>query len=152
MKLVLVLSIGCLQVLLGDMFQIVKVVGTLGVYTFVDAKRLPVLNWAENMSAMRASKCNGLTEAVIQRRKGCSTNLAKQLSFSTVILIKILGRSSATRTFTVIRDITGTATFNWFNLVAVALQVLILEPFKGPAVKPVLDNGKFVCFKLLVLR
>ena len=55
MKLVLVLTVVFSEILFIDLLEIVKIIRTFGIYTFMNDEVLAILLWCEGMHAVRAS-------------------------------------------------------------------------------------------------
>lgn len=108
MKLVAILLI---RVFLVNLTQIALVVRAFGIHTLVDSETGTVLNRYEYMSAVRTSVVNRLCVYFTAYECG-STDLALVLTFTTVVIVKILVRSTANRTEFIIRHLMTAAAFD----------------------------------------
>ena len=90
---------------------------------------------------------------VLFRRKLCITYLAHQLTFGTVVLVKVDARGIASRTFTVFVDVTFNSTADGFD----GLVVILITPLKVSDEIPVVpgfniqDKWKFINLEFLIL-
>ena len=80
------------------------------------------------------------------------TDLTKHLTFGTIILVEINGRSFAARTGTVIRDIAIGATPDRFNGFCITSLIIVKEIVPVPILGVRLNLWELIHFELLVFR
>ena len=108
MKLVTIFLIRMFPV---NLTQIAPVVRAFGIHTLVDPETGTVLNRYKYMSAVRTSVVNRLCVYFTAYECG-STDLALVLTFTTVVIVKILMRSAADRAEFIIRHLMTAAAFD----------------------------------------
>ena len=86
------------------------------------------------------------------RKEAGVTDLAQDLAFGTIILVKVNGGRIAARAGTVLGDIAFLPAFDWLKVIAVAFAVIGKEIFPVPVLCIRLDPWKFIDFEFLVLR
>ena len=97
MEFVFIFTIVQFEVLLINFFQVVKIIRTLRIHTFMKDEMLPVFLRNESATTVRTSEFHGRKTAFI-RREPRVTDFAKKLSFGTIILIEERFWSITTRT------------------------------------------------------
>lgn len=105
--------------ILIDLAEIMLIVRTFRIHTFVDSKVFAVFDVNKGMLTVRTSEGIGLGETVFVRREHRGTDLAADLSFGTIVLIKKGLWSIAARAGAVIMDIAFGTSVNRFDLFAV---------------------------------
>ena len=88
MEFVFILSISLIEMFWLHIFKIVEIVRTFRVHTLMQDKKLPVLFGNESVPTVRTAQLYR-REAVILLGELCVTDLAGELTFGTVILVKI---------------------------------------------------------------
>lgn len=133
------------------LLQVVKVKGTFGIHTLVDHKKFPVLLLHKRMTAVRAAETEGRESVSFVGRESCSADFAPELTFGTVVFVKIDGRCLTPWTDTAFRDITvGTAADGFYEFPVAFLPVgnkILIRPFL--VIRP--DLRQFVSLELLIL-
>ena len=86
MEFVFILAIVLIQVFFINVTEIVEIVRALGVYTFVYDEVLPVLLWNKSIPTVRAAEPDRGKTAFFRRESGI-TDLAKNLSFGTIVFV-----------------------------------------------------------------
>ena len=136
MELVFTFAVVEFEILLVDFFEIIKIIGTLGIHAFMNDEMLPVFLGDERVTAVRTAKLHG-GEATFIRRETGITNFAEKLSFGAIILIKEGFWSITTGTATAVGDITRRTTTDGKNLLTVAFFVVRDEIFVSPVLPEV---------------
>lgn len=88
MELVFILSVSLIEMFRIHFFKIVEIVRAFRVHTLMQDKKLAVLFGNEGIPAVRAAQFYR-REAVILLGELCVTDLTGELTFGTVILVKI---------------------------------------------------------------
>ena len=109
----------------------------------------PVLFGDEGMPAVRAAQLQG-REAAFSRRKPGRTDLAEELPFGAVILVKKRFRGVTAWAGAVVRDIAFRASADRTDLLAITFFKVRDEIFISPVLTKIGDQGKFVNFELLI--
>lgn len=136
MELVFTFAVVEFEVLLVDFFEIMKIIGTLGIHAFMNDEMLPVFLGDERVTAVRTPKLHGREATFIRRETGV-TNFAEKLTFGAIILIKEGFWSITTGTATAVGDITRRTTTDGKNLLTVAFFVVRDEIFVSPVLPEV---------------
>lgn len=150
MEFIFVLAVILFEVFLIHLFQVVEVVGAFGIDTLVDDKVFPVFFGNEGISAVRAPQLHG-REAAFGGGKPGGTDLAEELAFGAVILVKERFRGVTAWAVAVVRNIAFRAAADGADFFAVALFVVWDEFFVSPVLAEVGDQREFIDFELLVL-
>jgi len=79
------------------------------------------------------------------------TDLAKNLALRTIVLVKVDGRGIAAGTGTLFRDVAFLPPLHRFEIIAVALLVVVNEVLPVPVLGIRLDLREFIHLVLLVL-
>lgn len=87
MELVFIFPIVLIEVSLVNFPEVMKVIGTFGVYAFMDGKVLSVFLWDECIAAMGAAQLHG-REAAILRGEPCRADFAQELAFRAVVFVQ----------------------------------------------------------------
>ena len=127
-----------------------EVVRAFGIDALVDDKVFPVFFGNKGISTVRAAQLHG-REAAFSRRKPGSTDLAEELAFGAVILVKERFRGATAWAGVVVRDIAFRASADRADLLAIAFFVVRDELFVSPVLTEVGNERKLIDFELLVL-
>ncbi len=149
MEFVFILSVSFIEMFLIHFFKIVEIVRTFGVHTFMQDKRFPVLFGNQSIPALRAAQFHG-REAVILPGELSVTDFAGELSFGTVVFIKICFRSLTAGTGTVFRDVTFGLPPDGVDLLTVTFLKVRDELLISPVLTEIGDQRKFINLVLLV--
>lgn len=113
-------------------------------------KVLTVFLVNKSMRAVRATKLKGLVVLVL-RIKTSLTYLAEDLTFGTIVFVKIRYWGTTTGTTTILWDITFTTTINRLNSIVIAFFIVLNKKVIIPDF--VINNfGENIRFKFLILR
>ena len=151
MELVFILSISLIEMFWLHFFKVVEIVRAFRVHTLMQDKKLAVLFGNEGIPAVRAAQLYR-REAVILLGELCVTDLTGELTFGTVILVKIWLRSLTTGTGTVIGDVTSGPPFDGTDLLAVTFFKVRDEFFVSPVLTEICDQREFINPVFLVFR
>ena len=88
-----------------NFFKIMKIVRAFKVSTFVNDKVLSTLDRFQCSGAVRATKGSGFCESIFVKVEFSVTNLTPDLSFRTIVFVKINLWSVATRAGAIVRDV-----------------------------------------------
>ena len=103
------------------------------------------------MVTVRTTKGDHFGETVLLRRESSFTNFAQDLSFITVVAVKIRFRSIAEGAGTVIGDVAFLTPCNRLDLNVIAVFKVRDQQTPVPFVVKIFDLGEFISFELLVL-
>ena len=127
-----------------------EVVRAFGIYALVDDKVFPVFFGNKGISTVRAAQLHG-REAAFRRKPG-RTDLAEELAFGAVILVKERFRGVTAWAGAVVRDIAFRASADGTDFLAIAFLVVRDKLFVSPVLAEVGDQREFINLELLVLR
>ena len=139
------------QVCLVDFPQVMQIVRAFGIDALVQDKVFAVFFRDEGMPAVRAAQLQE-REAAFSRRKPGSTDLAEELPFGAVILVKKRFRGVTAWAGAVVRDIAFRASADGTDFLAIAFLVVRDKLFVSPVLAEVGDQREFINLELLVLR
>ena len=151
MELIFVLAVILFEVLRIHLFQVVEVVRAFGIDALVQDKVFAFLFWNKGMPAVGAAQLQG-REAAFSRRKPGRTDLAEELPFGAVILVKKRFRGVTAWAGAVVRDIAFRASADGTDFLAIAFFVVRDEFFVRPVLSEIGDQREFINLELLVLR
>ena len=151
MELVLVFSIVFLEVVLVHFPEIVEIIGTLWVDTFMEDEVSAFFFGNERIATVWAAQLYGRKAALI-RREFCRADLTEKLPLGTVVLIEEGLWGIAARAGAALRDVTLQTASDRLDFLAVALFVIRDEVFIVPALAEVGDQREFINLELLVFR
>ena len=152
MKFVFILSVVLLQIFLIHFLQVMEIVRTLGIHTFMEDEVFPFFFSHQSFPAMRAAKSERFRKAVFFRGEVGAADLTAKLSGFAIIAVEIRFRCAAGRTAAVIGDIAGFPPGNRTNLLAITVFKVRNQELPVPLMLMELDPGEFIDFKLLVFR
>ena len=151
MELVFIFAISLLEMFRIHFFKVVEIVRTFRIYTLMQDKTFPVLFGNESVPAVRTAQLHG-RKTVILLWELRVTDLAGELTFGAVVLVKIRFWSLTAGTGTVIGDIT-------FGPPADGTDLLFITFFKvrdqfliSPVLAEIRDQRKFINLIFLVFR
>lgn len=127
-----------------------EVVRAFGIDALVDDKVFPVFFGNKGISTVRAAQLHG-REAAFRRKPG-RTDLAEELAFGAVILVKERFRGVTAWAGAVVRDIAFRASDDGTDFLAIAFLVVRDKLFVSPVLAEVGDQREFINLELLVLR
>lgn len=127
-----------------------EVVRAIGIDALVDDKVFPVFFGNKGISTVRAAQLHG-REAAFRRKPG-RTDLAEELAFGAVILVKERFRGVTAWAGAVVRDIAFRASADGTDFLAIAFLVVRDKLFVSPVLAEVGDQREFINLELLVLR
>ena len=127
-----------------------EVVRAFGIDALVDDKVFPVFFGNKGISTVRAVQLHG-REAAFRRKPG-RTDLAEELAFGAVILVKERFRGVTAWAGAVVRDIAFRASADGTDFLAIAFLVVRDKLFVSPVLAEVGDQREFINLELLVLR
>ena len=127
-----------------------EVVRAFGIDALVDDKVFPVFFGNKGISTVRAAQLHG-REAAFRRKPG-RTDLAEELAFGAVILVKERFRGVTAWAGAVVRDIAFRASADRADFLAIAFLVVRDKLFVSPVLAEVGDQREFINLELLVLR
>ena len=151
MELVFILAISLLEMFRLHFFKVVEIVRAFRVYTLMQDKKFSVLFGNESVPAVRAAQFQG-RETIFLLRKPCVTDLAEDLPFGTVILVKIGLWSLAAGTGTVIGDAAFRTPVDGRDLLLVPFFKVRDEFLISPVLAEICDQRRFINLELLVIR
>jgi len=151
MELVFIFPVSLIEMFWLHFFKVMEIVRAFWVYALMQDKELPVFLWDKSIPAVGTAKFYG-RKAVILLRELCVTDLTGELTFGTVILVKIWLRSLTTGTGTVIGDVTSGPPFDGTDLLAVTFFKVRDEFFVSPVLTEICDQREFINPVFLVFR
>ena len=151
MELVFILSISLAEMFRLHFFKVVDIVRAFRVYALMQDKKLPVLFRNESIPAVRAAQLQG-REAVILLGELRVTDFAGELTFGTVVLVKIRFGSLTTGRGTVFGDVTFGLPFDGTDLLAITFFKVRDQFLISPVLMEIGDQRKFIYPVLLVFR
>ena len=120
MELIFIFSIRLIEMFWIHFFKVVEIIRAFRIHTLMQDKKFPVLFGNKGIPAVRAAQLYR-REAVILLGELRTADFARQLTFGTVVLVKILFWSLTTGTGTVIGDVTFGPASDGTDLFAVLL-------------------------------
>ena len=150
MEFVFVFPIVLIQVVFINFTKIVKIVRTLGVHTLMDDEVLAVFLWNKSISTVWASEFDGGKTAFFWGESGVA-DLAENLPFGAIVLVKEWLGGITARTGAVIRDVAIGAADYGADYLAVTFFVVRDEILVSPVLPEVSDQRKLINFEFLVL-
>ena len=127
-----------------------EVVRAFGIDALVDDKVFPVFFGNKGISTVRAAQLHG-REAAFRRKPG-RTDLAEELAFGAVILVKERFRGVTAWAGAVVREIAFRASADGTDFLAIAFLVVRDKLFVSRVLAEVGDQREFINLELLVLR
>jgi hypothetical protein len=149
-QLILVLAVVFFQICLINLFQVVEIIGALGVHAFMDDEVLTVFLAGQRMGTVGALEREDPGKTVLVRRKPSATDLAQELSGFTVISVQVGLGGLTEGAGTVFRDITFGAAPDRGDRLAVLPGVIAVEIFPVPVLMVVNDLWELVHLELLI--
>ncbi len=132
MELIFILAIVLFEVIRLHLFEVVEVVRTFRIDTFVEDEVLPLFLWDESIAAVRAAQLHG-REAAVPRGESGIAYLAENLSFGTVVPVEVWHGRVTARTGAVLRNIAFRTAVYRPDLLSVAFfgigDKLLVSPF-----------------------
>lgn len=151
MEFIFIFPIILVEVILIHLFQIMEIVRTFRVYTFVQDEIFPVFLWNKGIAAMRAAQLNRRKTAIRRGEPG-GTDLAEKLPFGTVVPVEKRLRGITTWAGAIVRDVTGRTAADRTDLLAITLFVVREKFFVSPVLAEVGDQREFINLEFLVFR
>ena len=151
MELVFILSISLVKMFPIHFFKVMEIVRTFRVYTLMQDKKLPVLFRNESIPAVRAAQLQG-REAVILLGELGVTDFTGELSFGTVVFVKIRHWSLTAGTGAVIGDVTLGPPSDGTDLLSVTFFKVRDQFFISPVLTEIGDQREFINLVFLVFR
>ena len=122
-----------------NLFQIMQVVRTFRIDTFVNDEVLTVLLGNKGIATMRTAEFGG-RKLIFVWRKFCVTYFAKHLSLGSIVFIEKYFRGATTRADAFIRNITIGAARDWFDFFPVTFFEVRNQVFVGPILFKISDE------------
>ena len=150
MELIFVLAVILFEVVLINLFQVVKIVSAFGVDTFMEDKVFPLFFGDEGVPAVRADKADGGRD-LFTGNESLAADFALVLPVAAVIIVEVMVRSAAERTDGIFRDRPAITSLDGFHGSAILPEIVFEEEL------PVLfnegfDDREFVDPEFLILR
>ena len=150
MELIFVLAVILFEVVLINLFQVVKIVSAFGVDTFMEDKVFPLFFGGEGVPAVRADKADGGRD-LFTGNESLAADFALVLPVAAVIIVEVMVRSAAERTDGIFRDRPAITSLDGFHGSAILPEIVFEEEL------PVLfhegfDDREFVDPEFLILR
>ena len=150
MELIFVFSMRFLQIFFINFFELMKIVRTFLVYTFMYAKEFTVFLSHKGFPTMRADETKRFSH-FFARAKGLGTNLALILAIATIVVVDELMRSATKRTHGIFRNGFAVTTLNWLCRFTI-FPMIVFEKELPILFDKGFDDRKLVDFEFLVLR
>ena len=138
-ELVFVFAVVFLQILFVNLFEVVQVVGALGIDTFVEDKVFAVLFGNQRMVAVGTAQLHGRKTAVLWGEPGI-TYFAEYLSFGTIVFVEVWHRRITAWTGAVFGDIAFRTAVYGLDLLPIAFLDIGDELLVSPALTEVSDK------------
>jgi len=138
-----------------DLVETVKIVGTLLVHALVNDEELAVLDRNKGIATERTAEGHVLFDRIGISKETVTTDLAEELAFITVVLVKVDHGSAAAGTADILRDVTGGAAFDGRKLFAILPTVVSKEILPLPILRSrtdIAEDRRFVYAVFLVFR
>ena len=149
MEFIFIFAIILFEIVFIHFLQVVKIVRALGVDTLMEDEVFPFFFWNEGISTVGAAQLYG-REAACSKGKTCGTDLAEELSFGTVILVKKGFWRITAGAGAVIRDIAIRAADDRADFFTIAFLIVRNEILVVPVLTEVSNEREFVNLELLV--
>ena len=94
MELIFIFAVIHLQIFLLHFFEIMEIVRTLGIDTFVYTEELAVFLGNQGIAAMRTGKSDGSSDH-FAGRESLSADLALVLTISAIVIVDVMVRGTA---------------------------------------------------------
>ena len=151
MELIFIFTMCFIEILFINLFEIVEIVRTLRVDTFVNDKVLAILFMNKGMTAMRTAKIQGREAVALFLRESGITDFAQELAPGAIILVEIDGGSLASWTGTGFGDVTVGTTADRLDQFPEAFVPVRNQILVSPVLTVGLDLRKFINLELLIL-
>ncbi len=149
MELVAVLAIGLLQMFRIDLVEVMQIIGTMRVHTFVDTEEFPVFLRNQGMATIRTFQAKRL---FLTGREGMTAHLAEPLPMRAIVHVNEGSRSTAAGTGAAVGNLGGgSPVADWRHGLAVALAVIILKGIAFPFLVMLNHDRQLIDLELLVL-
>ena len=125
MQLVFVFAERLINMFLVNVFKIMTVIRTLRISTLMYNKVFTVFLMRKRMRTVRTAQDNFAREFISMSLKFSATNFTQNLIVRTVVLVKILFRSTTTRARNINSNFFTVSTFNRFNVIIFLLKEAI---------------------------
>ena len=149
MELIFILSVVFLEVIPVNFFEVMEIVRTFGVDTFMEDEVFPFFLWDKGIATMGAAQFQAGETALLRGEPG-GADFALQLSFGTIILVKKRFWRITAGTGAVIGDIALRAAADRADLLSVTLFIVRDEVFVVPVLSEVGNQREFVDLEFLV--
>lgn len=152
MELIFIFAVILFEVFLIHLLQVVEIVRTFGVDTFMQDEMFPLFFRHKCFPTVRAAQSKLLCKAVLIRSKVCIADLAFELSCFSVIAVKIRLGSAAGRAGTFLRDVAFFTARDRFYFTMVPVFKVGDKKLPVPFMLDDLDFRKLVHFEFLIFR
>lgn len=149
MEFIFVFAVILFEVFLIHLFEVVEIVRAFGIDALVDDKVFAVFLGYEGMAAVWAAQFYGGEAAFIRGESG-GADLAEELAFGTVVLVKEWFWCTTARAGAVIRDVAFRAAADRTDLLTVAFFVVRDKFLVSPVLLEVGKKGEFIDLEFLV--
>ena len=150
MELIFIFAIVFPEVFFINFLKIVKIIRAFRIHAFMDDEVFSVFFGNKSVAAMRATQFYGRKTTVLWR-KSCSTDLAENLAFGTIVFVKERLWCITAWAGAGLRDITFRTATDRTDLLAVAFFVVRDEIFIGPVLSEIGNERKFINLEFLIL-
>ena len=150
MELIFVFAIIFVKILLSNFLQVMKIVGTFRIHTFMNAKEFTVYLGNECIAAMRTDKPER-SDDFFSGRECLSTDFALILTVTAIVIVEVMMRSSAKRANSIFWDGLTITTLNRFNRLSI-LPLIVFEKELPILFDEGFDDRKLVNLEFLILR
>ena len=149
MELIFILSVVFIEVIPVNFSEVMEIVRTFGVDTFMEDEVFPFFLWDKGIATMGAAQFQAGETALLRGELG-GADFAQELSFGTVVPVQVRFGSITAGTGAVIRDIAFRTASDRADLLAITLFIVGDEVFVVPVLAEVGHEREFVNLELLV--
>ena len=150
MELILVFAIIFVEILLINFLQVMKIVGTFRINTFMNAKEFTVFLVNKCIAAMRTNKPEW-SDDFFPGRECLTADFALILTVTAIVIVNVMMRSSAKRAYSIFWDGLTITTLNRFDRLSI-LPLIVFEKELPILFDEGFDDRKLVNLEFLILR
>jgi len=149
-EFILVFAVVFLKVFFINFLQVMQIVRTFRINTFMDDKVLTVFLWNQSIATVRTPQLHRGEPAVLHG-KFCITDLTEDLPFGTIVFIEEGFGSITARAGTVIGDVALRPAADRADFLTITFFVVGNEVFVVPVLAEVGDQRELINLKFLIL-
>ena len=151
MEFVFIFAVSLFEIFFINLFEVVEIVRTFGVHTFMDDEMFSVLFGNKSVPTVRTAEFHE-GKPVFLRRELCIAYFAEKLPFGAIIPVKVRFGSITPGTAAVFGDITLGAPSDGFDCLPIAFFEVGDQFSVGPVLTEIRDERKLINLIFLIFR